>query len=290
MPGPVFVPGRYAHTSNVVSAGGTLYAEPALTLLLQRELWQPPSRLQTIPPAGPFVRGHGAQTIVTTAGTNYVLNTPPGTAAGDLLLASITLNNHASFVAGQEFGVGDSGVPAGWTKIFNESTQTTTTFSLHVFQRVADGTETGTYTWTAAQAVTGSGSPLAIGNADTGAFDSTISDFQPSTVTGATVGGNLTTAGLYDLLVSFCGIDSGTTFTVTGPGGFAEEWGWTLNPSGQRNAAGTSLSVPAGTTSVLWTLNTTTLSRAMWAAAVKAPTAPVTAVAPPFVSQYSGRW
>lgn len=214
------------------------------------------------PPTTPSVRGTGALTTVTTAGTSYVLNVPAGRQSGDVLLASITFNAHASFVAGQEFGAGDSGVPAGWTKIYNDSAGTTVNYSMHVFQRTADGTEPSTYTWTAAQAVTGSGSIIAIKDAS-----ATLDATQTWTGNTAAITATLTTVTNHDLIVSFAGMDSGSTVTYTsGPASSTEQWGYT-GSVGQRNACATILDVtPAGGQSLTWTASAAGTQQGAWAA------------------------
>jgi hypothetical protein len=77
-------------------------------------------------------------------GTSLVINVPSGTAAGDLLLATISTDGSTSF-----------STPTGWTLLNQDSNGTDIT--LAVFYRVADGTEPTNYTfnWTGSEQAAG---------------------------------------------------------------------------------------------------------------------------------------
>jgi hypothetical protein len=228
-------------------------------------------RSSVVGPEGPTVRAVGALDIHTIAANSYVLATPTGTLGGDVLLASITLDANAAFVAGQEFGSGDSGVPSGWTKIHNFSTVTTTSCSVHVFKRTAGGTagqpttDPSTFTWTVAQSVNGSGAILAVADADP-TLDGTTSGEVSG---GSSVSGDLTTTQQHDLVVSFAGLNNGTTVVYnSGPAGSVQQWGWTTNPCGQRNACAAIFDVAPGTVTRTWTASSPN-DQGMWAGALK---------------------
>jgi hypothetical protein len=228
-------------------------------------------RSSVVGPEGPTVRAVGALDIHTIAANSYVLATPTGTLGGDVLLASITLDANAAFVAGQEFGSGDSGVPSGWTKIHNFSTVTTTSCSVHVFKRTAGGTagqpttDPSTFTWTVAQSVNGSGAILAVADADP-TLDGTTSGEVSG---GSSVSGDLTTTAQHDLVVSFAGLNNGTTVVYnSGPAGSVQQWGWTTNPCGQRNACAAIFDVAPGTVTRTWTASSPN-DQGMWAGALK---------------------
>ena len=139
--------------------------------------------------------------------TSIVLNRPSGTLAGDVMLASLDVRGTSTVTA-----------PAGWTLVRTDTF--TSSLRMHVYWRLATGSDPATWTWTF------SGSRLAVGviHAYSGVNTTTPIDASggqaaASSSTTATAP-SITTTVANTMLVSFFANMSNSTWTP--PAGFVE--------------------------------------------------------------------
>ncbi len=139
--------------------------------------------------------------------TSIVLNRPAGTLAGDVMLASLDVRGTSTVTA-----------PAGWTLIRTDTY--TSSLRMHVYWRLATGSDPATWTWTF------SGSRLAAGviHAYSGVNATTPIDAsggQPAAAPSPTsTAPSITTTVANTMLVAFYANLANTTWTP--PAGFVE--------------------------------------------------------------------
>ena len=164
------------------------------------------------PAAGPgIVRESVATTAVTTAANGITIAKPSGTAAGDVLVACLSLNGS---------NVTSGGVPAGWSLL--AASTTISNPKVYGYYRVATSSEPADYHWTFGASIT-SGGGIARYSGSSGP-DVTATKAAGAAATSGTVPGvTTTTAG--DMVVGCMGVNSGSlSVTITPPSGTSEAW------------------------------------------------------------------
>jgi hypothetical protein len=190
--------------------------------------------------------------VTTTAASDVTITKPSGTAAGDVLVACLTLNG------GQ---VATTGVPAGWSRIAG----VTGVANPHVFgySKVATATEPASYRWALGSAVT-SGAGIARYSGASG-LDAAATTASGASGTTAAVPAPATTRP-DAMLVGCMGVNSASTATtIASPNTMGQAW----DIGGKRHELADGLQPTAGASeSRTWTFN---VSRAWagWLAALR---------------------
>jgi PKD repeat protein len=195
--------GTYTVRLTAANAGGQSTATRTITV---SEPPPPPP-----PPPGQIARESISTATATTATNSVTVATPPGTSAGDVLVACLALNGGA---------VAAGGAPAGWSPIAS----VTSVANPHVFgyYRVASGTEPAQYRWTLASSVT-SGAGIARYSGAAG-VDGPATTAAAGSGTSASIPG-VTTTVANAMLVGCVGINSSSTATSIGsPAGMTQAW------------------------------------------------------------------
>jgi hypothetical protein len=138
---------------------------------------------------------------------------PGGTAAGDVLVASVALNGQTV-----------TSVPAGWVQIV--AITTIQNPHLYSYYHVAGASEPSTYTWTLSSAVANSGGIARYSGVDNANPLAATANFASSdlTVPSLTVP-SITTAVPNSMLIGAAAINSSSTaITITSPTGMTERW------------------------------------------------------------------
>jgi PKD repeat protein len=169
--------------------------------------------------------GTGSVTAVGTSTTNSAtavssvsLTKPAGTAAGDVLIASITTDLNPSV----------SSVPAGWTAIVNALSINSSSSSgarVFVYYHVVGSADPSSYTWNLGTAVKWGGGITAYrGVNQSTPLDSTVVTAVDTsyTATGITLA-SITTASNGAMLIGGVGFDSSSP-AATPPSGWTERW------------------------------------------------------------------
>lgn len=140
-----------------------------------------------------------ATSASTPSATLLQLATPPGTAVGDALLASVSVRGKPNIKP-----------PAGWTLVL--STRLSTTMSQAVYVRIAGPSEPSSGTWTFSKAVAAAGGMLAYTGVDTSA---PVDDARGQTNAASTTitAPSVTTSTTGDVLVAFFGTAQATALT-----------------------------------------------------------------------------
>ncbi len=165
------------------------------------------------PPSG--IRREATSTIVNASAAGVVsVPKPPGTAAGDVLVACLALNGGS---------VSATGVPSGWAPIAS----VTTTANPHVFgyYKVAGAAEPASFTWTLATSVAnGAGIARYSGVSTTTPLDAPTTTATGASSTSSAVAG-VTTATANAMLVGCMSINSSSTaITIASPAGMTAGW------------------------------------------------------------------
>ncbi len=184
-----------------------------------------------VPGSGGGVTGAPTVRASSTATANYAsaalaVNKPAGTAAGDVLVATI---------AHQGGSIRTLTAPAGWTAVPNADATDGSNVRTRAFSRVAGAAEPASYTFTltGGSGMALSGGILAITGADTtNPINAAAAQATATNVTNL-VAPSVTTTVAKTLLVYAGGVNSPLTYTA--PSGMSERWDVTT--SGAYNAA-----------------------------------------------------
>lgn len=177
-----------------VSDGAAVSAEATVTITVDAPPPPPPP-----PPAG-GIAVRSASGAGNATATSLVLPLPAGVAAGDVLLASLSVRGSPTFVA-----------PAGWTLVRTDVTGFTVKQSIYV--RVAGSAEPASYTWTWGGAQGASGGIVAFTGVNTAApLDASSGQVNASST--AITAPELTTTVANAMLVGFF---TTTLATTIGP-------------------------------------------------------------------------
>ncbi|MEA5454106.1 PKD domain-containing protein [Sinomonas sp. JGH33] len=208
-------------------------------------------------------------TYASTAASSVTLTAPSGVAAGDVLVASITVDQNPSVAS----------VPAGWTAMVNGlgiNASSTGGARIFTYYYVAGSSEPSSYTWNLSSSVRWGGGITAFRGVntttplDTGVTTAVDTTYSATSITLP----SLTTATNGALLIGGVGLDS-VVPGVTPPSGWVEPW---EAAGGQIAEFADATQVTAGASgTATWTLNT---ARALgaWRTALRPaspPTAPV---------------
>jgi hypothetical protein len=162
-----------------------------------------------VPGSGIAFEGSAAATN-TTAASSLTIPKPEGTAAGDVLVASLALN-----------GGWVTGVPAGWTLI--TAATAIPNPPMYAYYRVAGSAESASYTWVLSTSIGGIARYSGVDNAsplDTPAVTASSS----AAVTSLSVPG-VTTTRPGAMLIGAAAINSSvTSVLINGPVGMSERW------------------------------------------------------------------
>ena len=186
--------------------------------------------------------------------TTVVINKPAGTAAGNVLIASIALNGTTITTA-----------PSGWVQI---AAIITINPRLYAYYRVAGAGEPATYTWTLSAAVANSGGIArysGVNNANP--LDATTTTATATVVTSLAVPA-VTTVSPGAMLVGAAAINSSNeTILITSPAGMTERW----DLGGKRQDYADALQPAAGSSgNKTWTWSSgSARDAAGWLAALK---------------------
>jgi hypothetical protein len=164
-------------------------------------------------PAVGITFGGAATTVNTTASSSLTIPRPAGTAAGDVLVASLALN-----------GSGVANAPFGWVQM--AAVTSITNPKLYAYYRVATASEPASYTWSLTSAVANSGGVARYSGVDiANPLASTVSTASSSASVAVLTVPGVTTASPEAMLVGAAAINaSPTTVTITGPTGMTERW------------------------------------------------------------------
>lgn len=164
------------------------------------------------PAAGPgIVRESVETTAVTTAANGITIAKPSGTAAGDVLVACLSLNG-SNVTAG--------GVPAGWSLL--AASTTISNPKVYGYYRVATSSEPADYHWTFGTSIT-SGGGIARYSGSSGPDVAATKAAGAAATSGTVPGVTTTTAGA--MVVGCMGVNSGAlSVTITPPSGTSEAW------------------------------------------------------------------
>lgn len=168
--------------------------------------------------------GGGGPAYVSTgahAANSLVANYPASIAAGDYLLASVILN-----------ATPDAHIltPSGWERITRIHCPVNTGIQLFWFYKVADGTESGTLTFTQSGGIVNVKSAAISRFTGAASFESVVGKMTTNHSTVAISSPAVTTAGANRLIVNGFATDSFSTFT--------EEAGWTEGFDYNNNGGG----------------------------------------------------
>lgn len=167
---------------------------------------------------GPVTAVGTSTTNSATAVSSVSLTKPAGTAAGDVLIASITTDLNPSM----------SSVPAGWTAIVNALSINSSSSSgarVFVYYHVVGSADPSNYTWTLGTAAKWGGGVTAYrGVNQSTPLDSTVVTAVDTsyTATGITLA-SITTASNGAMLIGGVGFDSSSP-AATPPSGWTERW------------------------------------------------------------------
>jgi hypothetical protein len=152
-------------------------------------------------------------TVNTTASASLTIPRPAGTAAGDVLVASLALN-----------GSGVGSAPTGWVQV--AAVTSVTNPKLYSYYRVAAPSEPASYTWSLTSAAASSGGIARYTGVDNAnPLDSSVSTASSSASVSALTVPGVTTASPGGMLIGAAAINaSPTTVTITGPNGMIQRW------------------------------------------------------------------
>jgi hypothetical protein len=158
-----------------------------------------------------------ASTPNTVAATTIVVTAPAGVATNDVMIAGLTVDNHATI----------SAIPSGWALVPNTvPTMTDATAGRRntaVYYKVATGSEPSSYTWTfASSEVSGAGISAYSGVDTTTPFDANATTLANAASTTVTATG-LTTVTANAVIVMVAHIDPADTITAWS-GALTERW------------------------------------------------------------------
>jgi cell division septation protein DedD len=158
-----------------------------------------------------IVRESVSTTVNSTASATLTIARPPGTAAGDVLVACLALN-----------GSGVTAAPAGWTTI---ATVTGASNPVLGYYHVAGTTEPAAYGWTLGSAVTNGGGIARYSGVDpVTPLDGAATTASGRTATKGTLP-SLTTTTQNAMLTGCLTIDaSAASMTIGSPPGMTEAW------------------------------------------------------------------
>jgi hypothetical protein len=164
------------------------------------------------PSAGITFQG-ATTTVNTTASASLVIPKPAGTAAGDLLVASLALNGSAIWSA-----------PPGWVQM--AAVTTVANPKLYAYYRVAAAVEPASYSWSLDSAAASSGGIARYTGVNTAnPLDAPVKTASSSTIVAALTVPGVTTASPGAMLVGAAAINaSPTTVTITAPNGMTQRW------------------------------------------------------------------
>lgn len=131
--------------------------------------------------------------------TTLQVSTPPGTAAGDALLASVSVRGKPNIRQ-----------PSGWTLVLK--TQLSSTLTQAVYVRIAGGSEPATSTWTFSKAVAAAAGVLAYAGVDPAA-PVDVAKGQTNAASTQITAPSITTTSDGDVLVGFFAIAQATAIT-----------------------------------------------------------------------------
>jgi hypothetical protein len=166
------------------------------------------------PPPGPGIVFQGMTTTEnTTAAASLTITTPPGTIAGDVLVASIAVN-----------GSGVTGAPSGWVQM--AAVTAATNPKLYAYYHVATASEPASYSWSLSAAAQSSGGIARYSGVDAeNPLDSVVSTASNSASISVLSLPGVTTGTASAMLIGATAINaSPTTVTITGPAGMTERW------------------------------------------------------------------
>jgi PKD repeat protein len=222
--------GTYTATLTAANSAGQSTATRTVTV---SEAPPPP------PPSGQIARESTSMVTSSTATSSVTVATPPGTSAGDVLVACLALNGG---------NVAPAGAPAGWSLLAAE----TSIANPHVlgYYRVASSSEPAQYRWTLSSALT-SGAGIARYSGAAG-VDGPATKAAAGSGTSASVPG-VTTTTANAMLVGCMGINSSSSSAlIASPAGMTEAW----DIGGKRHELADGLQVAAGPSGAkAWTLS-----------------------------------
>ena len=197
--------GTYTATLTVANATGSSTASKTITVAAAPTPPPPPS------PTPGSISVAGTSTTYSATATPITLSKPAGTAAGDILVASITADLNPTM----------SAVPAGWTPVV-KGLSVGSGARIFSYYHVVDSADPASYTWTTSTAVKWSGGITAYrGVNQTTPLDSSVTT-AVATGTSITVP-SITTSSNGALLIGGVGYDSSTP-GISPPSGWTEQW------------------------------------------------------------------
>jgi hypothetical protein len=148
-----------------------------------------------------------------TAATTLAISRPAGTVAGDVLVASLTLN-----------GATVLGAPAGWVQI--AAITTVSNPKAYAYYHIAGPTEPASYAWTlSSSAVSSGGIARYSGVSTTSPLDSPASTVTSAAAVSSLTAPAVTTTRPGTMLIGAAAINSSNaTVLITGPSGMAQRW------------------------------------------------------------------
>ena len=162
-------------------------------------------------PGGAIARQATSTTVNPTATNAVTIVKPAGTAAGDLLVACLTLNGGA---------VAAGGAPAGWSPV--ASVTAIANPRVFGYHRLATASEPADYRWTLTSSVT-NGAGIARYSGASGLDVPATTASGASALSGALP--SVTTATANAMLVGCMGINSSSvSTTISSPGGMTQAW------------------------------------------------------------------
>jgi len=189
----------------VVAINEACVASPVIT--------PPPTPTPNPSPAAGISFQGATTTVNTTPSVSLVIATPPGTGAGDVLIASLAINGPGVWTA-----------PAGWVQM--AAVTTAVNPKLYAYYRVASAAEPAGYTWSFNSSAMSSGGIARYAGVDTGnPLDAPVSAASSSTIVPALTVPAVTTTSPRAMLVGAAAINSSkTAVLITGPDGMTERW------------------------------------------------------------------
>ncbi|MEA5456674.1 PKD domain-containing protein [Sinomonas sp. JGH33] len=197
--------GTYTAKLTASNAGGSSSATTTITV-------------NTAPPANGISVVGSTTTYSATAVGAVSITTPSGTAAGDVLVAAITVDLNSSMAS----------VPAGWTAIVNGlgvNSSSTSGARIYSYYHVMGSSEPSSYSWTLGTAVKwGAGLTAYRGVNNTTPLDTGVVTAVDTTYTATTITlPSITTATNGAMLIGGVGLDAATP-GISPPSGWTQLW------------------------------------------------------------------
>ena len=216
-----------------------------------------PPPTPTPSPATGIRFGGSTTTVNTTASASIVIDTPLGTEAGDVLIASLAINGASVWSA-----------PTGWVQI--AAITGAVNPRQFAYYHVASETEPATYSWALnSSAMSSGGIARYTGVDEANPLDGPVNTANSSTAVGSLTVPDITTAYPGALIVGAASVNSSKeTVLISAPGGMSERW----DLGGKRHEYDDAIQSAAGASgSKTWSFSSARAAAAWLAALRPAP-------------------